>query len=98
MKVEVSIDGGTPESRELYGRIRRAIGLTERLNRIPYDDREAIRQAWIGLTGTAVDQAFHLIPPLYSDHGLNIRVGRNVFINQACMFNDIGGIEMATTS
>jgi acetyltransferase-like isoleucine patch superfamily enzyme len=94
MEVEVSIDGGTPESRELYGRVQRAVGLTERLNRIPYDDRKAIRQAWIELTGTAVDERFHLIPPLYSDHGLNIRVGRNVFINQACVLNDIGGIEI----
>jgi acetyltransferase-like isoleucine patch superfamily enzyme len=94
MKVEISIDAGTPESRELYGRIQRAIGLTERLNRIPYDDRDAIRQAWIELTGTTVDAGFHLIPPLYCDHGLNIRVGRNVFINQACMLNDIGGIEI----
>jgi acetyltransferase-like isoleucine patch superfamily enzyme len=94
MKVEVSIDGGTPESRELYGRVQRAIGLTERLNRIPYEDREAIRQAWVELTGAAVDEAFHLIPPLYSDHGLNIRVGRNVFINQACILNDIGAIEI----
>ena len=94
MKVEVSIDAGTSESRELYERIQRAIGLTERLNRIPYDQREAIRDTWMELTGAAVDEAFHLIPPLYSDHGLNIRVGRNVFINQACMLNDIGGIEI----
>jgi acetyltransferase-like isoleucine patch superfamily enzyme len=94
MKVDVSIDGGTPESRDLYARVQRAIGLTERLNRIPYADAEAIRLAWIELTGTAVDETFHLIPPLYSDHGLNIRVGRNVFINQACMLNDIGGIEI----
>jgi len=94
MKVEVLIDAGTSESRELYERIQRAIGLTERLNRIPYDQREAIRDTWMELTGAAVDEAFHLIPPLYSDHGLNIRVGRNVFINQACMLNDIGGIEI----
>lgn len=94
MRVERSIDGGTAESRELYKRVQRAVGLTERLNRIPYADREAIRQAWIELTGTAVDETFHLIPPLYSDHGLNIRVGRNVFINQACILNDIGGIDI----
>ena len=98
MKVEVSIDAGTSESRELYERIQRAIGLTERLNRIPYDQREAIRDTWMELTGAAVDEAFHLIPPLYSDHGLNIRVGRNVFINQACMLNDIGASRSATTS
>src|SRR6478672_9711665 len=94
MKVERSIDGGTPESRELYERVQRAVGLTERLNRIPYDDREALRQAWIELTGAEVDETFHLIPPIYSDQGLNIRVGRNVFINQACILNDIGGIEI----
>jgi acetyltransferase-like isoleucine patch superfamily enzyme len=90
----VLIDSGTPESREMYARVKRAVAVTERLNRIPYDDREAIREAWIELTGTVVDEAFHLIPPLYSDHGVNIRVGRNVFINQACILNDIGGIEI----
>jgi len=94
MKVEVSIHGGTPESRDLYGRIQRAIRLTERLNRIPFEEGEAIREAWSELTGTAVDTTFSLIPPLYCDHGINIRVGRNVFINQACMLMDIGGIEI----
>ena len=94
MEAEVSIDGGTPESRDLYGRIQRAIGLTERLNRIPFAERDAIRQAFSELTGTAVDETFSLIPPVYSEHGLSIRVGRNVFINQGCTLNDIGGIEI----
>ena len=39
MEAEVSIHGGTPESRDLYERIQRAIGLTERLNRIPFEER-----------------------------------------------------------
>jgi acetyltransferase-like isoleucine patch superfamily enzyme len=94
MEAEVSIHGGTPESRDLSGRIQRAIGLTERLNRIPFAERDAIRQAWSELTGTTVDATFSLIPPVYSDHGLSIRVGRNVFINQGCTLNDIGGIEI----
>jgi acetyltransferase-like isoleucine patch superfamily enzyme len=93
-ETEVSIHGGTPESRDLYGRIQRAIGLTERLNRIPFADGDAIRQAWSELTGTPVDATFSLIPPVYSEHGLSIRVGRNVFINQGCVLNDIGGIEI----
>lgn len=29
---------------------------------------------------------------MYSDQGINIRVGRNVFINQNCTLSDIGGI------
>lgn len=94
MKVERSIHAGTPESRALAAGVRRAVGLTERLNRIPYEDREALRAAWSELTGADVDEAFHLIPPLYTDHGVNIRVGRNVFINQACMLGDIGGIRI----
>jgi acetyltransferase-like isoleucine patch superfamily enzyme len=94
MEAELSVQGGTPESRDLYGRIQRAIGLTERLNRIPFAEADAIRQAWSELTGTAVDATFSLIPPVYSEHGLSIRVGRNVFINQGCTLNDIGGIEI----
>ena len=94
MEAEVSVHAGTPESRDLYRRIQRAIGLTERLNRIPFADAEAIRQAWSELTGTTVDATFSLIPPVYSEHGLSIRVGRNVFINQGCTLNDIGGIEI----
>jgi acetyltransferase-like isoleucine patch superfamily enzyme len=94
MEVEVSIRSGTPESRDLVARIQRAIGLTERLNRIPFAEGDAIRRAWSELTGTAVDATFSLIPPVYSEHGLNIRVGRNVFINQGCTLNDIGGIEI----
>jgi acetyltransferase-like isoleucine patch superfamily enzyme len=94
MEAEVLVHGGTPESRDLYARIQRAIGLTERLNRIPFADADAIRQVWSELTGTAVDPTFSLIPPVYSEHGLSIRVGHNVFINQGCTLNDIGGIEI----
>jgi acetyltransferase-like isoleucine patch superfamily enzyme len=93
-EAEISVHGGTPESRDLYEKIQRAIGLTERLNRIPFSDPDAIREAWSELTGTAVDASFLLIPPVYSDHGLHIRVGRNVFINQGCTLDDIGGIEI----
>ncbi len=89
-----TIHAGTPESREVQGRIRRAIGLTERLNRIPFEDRDGIQRAWSELTGADVDPTFSLIPPVYSDHGLNIRVGRNVFINQNCTLSDIGGIDV----
>ena len=68
--------------------------MTERLNSLSYDDKDAIRAAWSELTGQPVDATFHLIPPVYSDHGVNIRLGRNVFINQGCRLDDIGGIEI----
>jgi len=90
MEYTMSISGGTPESRQLHARIQRAIRLTEQLNRLPFDETQAIRDTWSELTGQPVDPTFSLIPPVYSDHGLTIRVGRNVFINQACVLNDIG--------
>ncbi|MBL3698529.1 DapH/DapD/GlmU-related protein [Leucobacter luti] len=74
--------------------VQRAISLTEQLNRLPYADQDGIRAHWAELTGQAVDESFHLIPPVYSDHGVRTRVGRNVFVNQGCRFNDIGGIEI----
>jgi acetyltransferase-like isoleucine patch superfamily enzyme len=81
-----------PEARPIFARVASAIAITERLNRLPYADQEAIRAAWAELTNSQVDPTFRLIPPVYSDQGINIRVGRNVFINQNCTLNDIGGI------
>jgi acetyltransferase-like isoleucine patch superfamily enzyme len=75
-------------------RVQRAIRLTEELNALRYAEQEAIREGWSELTGQTVDESFHLIPPVYSDHGINIRLGRNVFVNQNCRFNDIGGIDI----
>jgi acetyltransferase-like isoleucine patch superfamily enzyme len=91
---ERTIDAGTPESRAMVEGVRRAVACTERLNAIPYDDRDAIATAWSELTGQAVDPTFHLIPPVYSDCGRNLRIGRNVFVNQGCRLDDLGGIEL----
>ncbi|OMI91489.1 transferase [Streptomyces sp. M1013] len=74
--------------------VQRAIGMAERINRLAYAQQEEIQQRWSELTGQAVDETFHLIPPVFTDHGVNIRVGRNVFVNQGCRFNDVGGIEV----
>ena len=32
------------------------------------------------------------MPPVHSDHGFEIRVGANVFVNHGCTLNDMGGI------
>lgn len=44
------------------------------------------------LTGSKVDESFGLFPPFYTDCGKNIRMGRRVFINSGCKFQDHGGI------
>lgn len=39
-----------------------------------------------------MDESFGLFPPFYTDCGKNIHVGKNVFINMGCKFQDQGGI------
>ncbi len=89
---EGMLDVRAPEVRPIFAQVPRAIAQTEQLNRLPYADQDAIREAWAQLTQTEVDPTFRLIPPVHSDQGINIRVGRDVFINQGCTLNDIGGI------
>jgi len=93
-KHETLIIAGTVASQDLGDRIEIAIARCERLNRIPYSDSDAIRSAWFELTGQFVGDDFHLVPPIHVDHGVNLRVGRNVFINHNCTISDIGGIDI----
>lgn len=95
MTTEITITVGTPEFTALHQRIVHGITASEALSLLRFDDGDAIRAAWTHLTGHPVDPSFALIPPVFSDHGTNIRVGRNVFINRGCTLMDIGGIDIA---
>ena len=39
-----------------------------------------------------MDESFSLFPPFYTDCGKNIHIGKQVFINMGCKFQDQGGI------
>ena len=57
-----------------------------------YHTPEKIRELFSALIGREVDEGFSMFPPFYTDCGRNIHVGRNVFINSCCHFQDQGGI------
>lgn len=59
-----------------------------------YHSQEEIRELFSQLTDKKVDETFRLFPPFYTDCGVNIAVGKNVFINACCKFQDQGGIEI----
>lgn len=69
----------------------RARKITSRLNGA-YRTQEEIRALFCELTGREIDEGFRMFPPFYTDCGRNIRVGKNVFINAGCCFQDQGGI------
>jgi len=85
----------TPESAAMVASVKRAMAITLVLNRLTYDDAEEIRAVFSELVGYTVDDSFSLIPPFYTTGGENLRVGRNVFINQNCTLYDLGGIDIA---
>lgn len=57
-----------------------------------YNAPESQRKLFSKLIGKAVDESFNLFPPFYTDCGKNITVGKNVFVNSCCRFQDQGGI------
>lgn len=72
-----------------------AIRITMDLNN-KYHTPEKIIEIMTELTGKAVDKTFRLFPPFYTDFGKNITIGKNVFINSGCHFQDQGGIEIGS--
>ncbi len=74
--------------------VKRAMRLTAELNKLSFDDGARVREIFSELTGREVDDTFILIPPFYSSYGLDIRIGRRVFINQCCTLYDMGGVDI----
>ena len=53
---------------------------------------DQVRKKLSEIIGTAIDDSTTVFPPFYTNFGQHISLGKNVFINHACSFLDIGGI------
>ena len=71
--------------------------LCAEMNNGVYTDEE-IRNYMSGITGYEVDESFSLFVPFTADFGKNIKLGKNVFINSGCRFQDQGGITIGDGS
>ena len=89
------ISVATPEWRQMLDRIKVATRLSSQLSAYVMDDAAAIREAFEELIGKPVGDSFSLIPPFYTDYGLNITVGRSVFIGPGSMFTGHGAITIS---
>lgn len=63
-----------------------------------YHSQEEIVAIFSELTGSNVDPSFVCFPPFYTDFGKNITIGKNVFFNTGCSFQDRGGIRIGNGS
>ena len=68
-----------------------ALRITMEINN-KYHTPDEIIALFSKLTAKKIDSTFRLFPPFYTDCGKNITVGKNVFINACCKFQDQGGI------
>lgn len=77
-----------------YGKIQevvnRTIRLSSKLN--SSGDVDEIRDYVSAITGRKVDESTIIFAPMYVNFGRFIQLGKNVFINHACSFLDMGGI------
>jgi acetyltransferase-like isoleucine patch superfamily enzyme len=85
----------TPEFRALHERVKVATRLSSKLSAYCMDETESIQKAFEELIGKPVGDPFYLIPPFYTDYGLNITVGRAVFIGHECAFTGHAAINIA---
>ncbi|WP_449602543.1 sugar O-acetyltransferase [Paenibacillus sp. Marseille-Q9583] len=85
------------EDKELHGLLTQcsyqAQKITMELN-TSYHSKEEIVEIFSELTGNKVDSSFMCFPPFYTDFGKNITIGKNVFFNIGCSFQDRGGISI----
>lgn len=87
------VTAGSPVHEKMHALAAEGRRVTAKLNR-GFRTQKSIRKLFFKLTGGERDETFCMFPPFYTDCGKNIRVGKNVFINAGCCFQDQGGIEI----
>jgi acetyltransferase-like isoleucine patch superfamily enzyme len=55
-------------------------------------DVDEIRNKLSEIIGSQIDESTGIFAPFYTNFGKHIQIGKNVFINHACSFLDMGGI------
>ena len=93
MKKQTYIVANSELHLHMHEMAQRALKITAEMND-GYKTPDEIRRLFSELIGQEVDEGFGLFPPFNADYGQNIKVGKNVFINSGCCFQDQGGIEI----
>jgi acetyltransferase-like isoleucine patch superfamily enzyme len=91
MNQRLPVHGGSEIHLFMIALAQDAMRITAELN-AAYHEPEEIRALMSKLTGKPVDESFNMFPPFYTDCGKNITIGKNVFFNSGCRFQDQGGI------
>lgn len=92
-----TVDGGSAMHEYMHLVSQEAIRICADMNST-YHTPEELALLFAELTGRPTPEGFALFPPFNSDCGKNIHLGKNVFINSGCKFQDQGGIYIGDRS
>lgn len=79
-----------PEYSKIQTVVDRTLRITNEINNT--GDANVVRELLSDITGNRVDESTTIFPPFHVNFGRFITIGKNVFINHACSFLDMGGI------
>jgi acetyltransferase-like isoleucine patch superfamily enzyme len=79
-----------PQFQEINEYKDRTLGLSAQLNASTTTDE--FRERLSDIIGSKIDESTTIFAPLFTNFGRYIKIGKNVFINHACSFLDMGGI------
>ena len=97
MRRRERVEAGSDVHRFMHAAASDAMKRTAWLNEGDHDPDE-IRALFSEIIGKTVDESVALFPPFYTDFGKNITVGKGVFLNSGCRFQDQGGITIGEGS
>ena len=83
-----------PADAEIQRRHERGMSLCDRLNRTPYRNKRKKRKLLETLIPSAKGRNLDAFTPFYCEYGVNIRVGKNVFLNYGCTLLDVAPITL----
>jgi len=91
------IEGGSEAHTFMHRAAQEALRVVAELN-TGYRTPEEVHALLTRLTGTTLDESVTVFPPFYCEFGKNLRLGKGVFVNMGCRFQDAGGITIGDGS
>jgi len=90
MKAGEVLRSDDPQFSKVMEVVARTQQLSVQLNASTHIDQ--VRERLSEIIGSPIDTSTRIFPPFYTNFGRFISLGKNVFINHACSFVDMGGI------
>ena len=91
MRTQAEVTANSETHRKMHELSQQALRITAEINGT-YHTPEELHALMQELTNGGCGDGLGLFPPFYTDCGKNIRIGKGVFINAGCQFQDQGGI------